>query len=380
MNRSGSALIVAVVTVLASVVVLFTTERLLLVLAVFVLGGIAVGLALLGGREAGDRRTETRLRRELLQAQHRLRELEDQVRSSTASPERPTAVAQAETALADSRAEVERARAQLAGTERLVAEAEDRARAADVRAQTAEERARMATAAARERQRSLEASLAESRAEAGRLGEELERLRVTAARPLGQAGEVPAPVARAEATLEPVVSPPPGSPSPAAAAVPLAGPSEVTSEAAGGAAIVAGPAGPAVPAEDTLPPQGEASGTLLLVDDDTDFLAGAARILRRGGHHVLEASDGHAALEQVQRYAGRIDLLITDMVMPGMNGRQLANRFTTLRPGSRVLYVSGYVDEATAREAIAGEDADFLAKPFEAEALMRKVAGMLAPA
>jgi CheY-like chemotaxis protein len=114
------------------------------------------------------------------------------------------------------------------------------------------------------------------------------------------------------------------------------------------------------------------------VDDDDDFLTMAATILRQDGHQVLEAVDGPSALEQVKQHAGRIDLLITDMMMPGMNGRQLAQRFKALRPGVRVLYVSGIVDESTANEAIAGEDADFLSKPFETEAFTGKVREMMA--
>ena len=92
---------------------------------------------------------------------------------------------------------------------------------------------------------------------------------------------------------------------------------------------------------------------------------------------MLEAPGGAAALEVVQGHSGAIDLLITDMMMPGMNGRQLAQRFTQLRPGVRILYVSGVVDEASAREAIAGENADFLEKPFEGEAFTAKVRDLL---
>jgi DNA-binding NtrC family response regulator len=113
------------------------------------------------------------------------------------------------------------------------------------------------------------------------------------------------------------------------------------------------------------------------VDDDTDFRTVAALILRRAGYEVIEAAGGAAALEAVQRHAGAIDLLITDMMMPGMNGRQLAQRFGRLRPGVRVLYVSGVVDEASARDAIAGENADFLEKPFEGDAFTGKVRDLL---
>jgi len=121
------------------------------------------------------------------------------------------------------------------------------------------------------------------------------------------------------------------------------------------------------------PEPGAAVGTVLLVDDDPSFLFVAANILRPAGFRVIEAENGQSALDQAGPQTGKIDLLITDMMMPGMNGRQLAQRFTKARPGVRVLYVSGFVDEGSAREAIEGEEADFLAKPFEADAFIAKV-------
>ena len=114
-----------------------------------------------------------------------------------------------------------------------------------------------------------------------------------------------------------------------------------------------------------------------MVDDDADFLVVTARLLRQAGYQVIEAGDGPSALEKVKQHKGSIDLLITDMMMPGMNGRQLAQRFKATRPGVRVLYVSGLVDEGSAREAIAGENADFLEKPFEPDALTAKVRELL---
>jgi two-component system, cell cycle sensor histidine kinase and response regulator CckA len=134
---------------------------------------------------------------------------------------------------------------------------------------------------------------------------------------------------------------------------------------------------PAAPAptgkREADPAPGTAIGTLLLVDDDPNFLFVASNILRPAGFNVIEAESGQAALERAGQHAGKIDLLVTDMMMPGMNGRQLAQRFTKLRPGVRVLYISGVVDEGSAREAIEGEEADFLGKPFEADTFTAKV-------
>jgi DNA-binding NtrC family response regulator len=132
-------------------------------------------------------------------------------------------------------------------------------------------------------------------------------------------------------------------------------------------------AAPPIGTREPDPPPGSAVGTVLLVDDDPSFLFVAANILRPAGFRVIEAESGQAALDQAGAQAAQIDLLVTDMMMAGMNGRQLAQRFTKLRPGVRVLYVSGIVDEGSAREAIEGEEADFLAKPFEADAFVTKV-------
>ena len=133
------------------------------------------------------------------------------------------------------------------------------------------------------------------------------------------------------------------------------------------------PTGPRAPD----PAPGTAIGTLLLVDDDPNFLFLASNILRPAGFHVLEAESGQAALDRAGQHSGKIDLLVTDMIMPGMNGRQLAKRFAKLRPGVRVLYISGVVDEGSAREAIEGEAADFLGKPFEADTFTAKVHELL---
>jgi len=192
----------------------------------------------------------------------------------------------------------------------------------------AEERARAAEANA-ERQKEAEMALRESRAEVERLKRDVESARRQAAA------------------------------APAAAPV---------------AAAAAAPASPAPTGKrEADPAPGTAIGTLLLVDDDPNFLFVASNILRPAGFNVIEAESGQAALERAGQHAGKIDLLVTDMMMPGMNGRQLAQRFTKLRPGVRVLYISGVVDEGSAREAIEGEEADFLGKPFEADTFTAKV-------
>src|SRR5262249_25260604 len=94
---------------------------------------------------------------------------------------------------------------------------------------------------------------------------------------------------------------------------------------------------------------------------------------RPAGFRVIEAESGQAALDQAGAQAAQIDLLVTDMMMAGMNGRQLAQRVTKLRPGVRVRYRSGIVDGGRAGEGIEGEEGGFLAQPLGAVAFTRKV-------
>ncbi|HXA94384.1 MAG TPA: CHASE domain-containing protein [Candidatus Dormibacteraeota bacterium] len=120
--------------------------------------------------------------------------------------------------------------------------------------------------------------------------------------------------------------------------------------------------------------------TVLVVDDEPEVLELASEILRRVGYSVLEAADGGAALEVAGRHEGEIHLLVTDMVMPGMSGRDLAERLRGLRATLRVLYISGYVQDPAARVALASEHSAFVAKPFTPELLTDRVRELLATA
>ncbi|MGB9594219.1 MAG: ATP-binding protein [Anaerolineae bacterium] len=115
------------------------------------------------------------------------------------------------------------------------------------------------------------------------------------------------------------------------------------------------------------------SETVLVTEDDAAVRRMAARILRGLGYTVLEAANGAEALQAARKYGGRIDLLITDVVMPRMNGRELAQRLAEICPGVKVLYVSGYTENAIAHNHILDEGARFLQKPFARRALARKV-------
>jgi two-component system cell cycle sensor histidine kinase/response regulator CckA len=117
--------------------------------------------------------------------------------------------------------------------------------------------------------------------------------------------------------------------------------------------------------------------TILLVEDESEVRVVATRILRRSGYTVLEASGAGDALLQWELHGKEVDLLLTDVVMPKMTGRQLADRLHALRPEVPVLYMSGYTDDAMLRQRALGSELAFLPKPFSPEALTRKVREVL---
>ena len=116
-----------------------------------------------------------------------------------------------------------------------------------------------------------------------------------------------------------------------------------------------------------------AKRTVLMAEDETAVRDVAGMMLRRVGYEVLSAANAEEALQVAAAHAGPIDLLLTDVIMPGMNGRQLAERLLTERPGLRVLYMSGYTDDALVQHVVLNTDASYLQKPFDAETLSRKV-------
>jgi two-component system, cell cycle sensor histidine kinase and response regulator CckA len=114
--------------------------------------------------------------------------------------------------------------------------------------------------------------------------------------------------------------------------------------------------------------------TVLLAEDEDAVRSLAVRILRKHGYHVLEARDGLEALRVSDNYSGFIHVLLTDVVMPRMGGRELVERLLPHRPGLRVLYVSGYTDDALVHYGIVTDSSTwFLEKPFTPDALARKL-------
>jgi PAS domain S-box-containing protein len=130
-----------------------------------------------------------------------------------------------------------------------------------------------------------------------------------------------------------------------------------------------------VPAEPAAePPPTIGSGELVLViEDEPDVMRVAARSLREAGYTVLEASGGREAIEVLMEAGDRLRVVVSDVVMPGMSGRDLANRIAGLRPDLPVIFMSGYTDEDVIRRGLMERGRRFIQKPFSPDALARQV-------
>lgn len=117
--------------------------------------------------------------------------------------------------------------------------------------------------------------------------------------------------------------------------------------------------------------------TLLLVEDEEAVRNLFCAVLCNGGYTVLSAHDGQSALELAQQHAGPIHLLITDLVMPRMSGRQLADSLHLLQPNMRILFMSGYTEEAVTQHRVQESNVAFLQKPFDPLSLAQKVRDLL---
>lgn len=116
---------------------------------------------------------------------------------------------------------------------------------------------------------------------------------------------------------------------------------------------------------------------VLVVDDDASVLFASRRILMKFGYTVLEAPGGEEALQLARAHAPRIDVVLTDMRMPGMDGATLASRMAAMLPGVRIVYMSGYTDGLPEQDLKAPGRA-FLAKPFTLEQLTDTLTRVLA--
>ena len=117
--------------------------------------------------------------------------------------------------------------------------------------------------------------------------------------------------------------------------------------------------------------------TVLLVEDEEPLRALAARVLGERGYKVLESTSPEHALQIGEQYQEPIHMLLTDVVLPRMSGRRIAEQIAPIRPGMKVLYMSGYTDDAVVRHGVLEASAAFLQKPFTPAALARKVREVL---
>ena len=117
--------------------------------------------------------------------------------------------------------------------------------------------------------------------------------------------------------------------------------------------------------------------TVMLVEDESQVRKLIYEVLVSHGYQVLSAKDGLEAIPLEENYPDRIDLLITDVVMPGLGGRQLANHVRAARPETKVLFISGYTDDAVLRHGITAPGTGFLQKPFALEDLLQSVRALL---
>lgn len=122
---------------------------------------------------------------------------------------------------------------------------------------------------------------------------------------------------------------------------------------------------------------GSGTATVLVVEDDPAVRAMAVSVVRRGGYVVIESASVGDAVEKAASHGAPIDLVLTDVVMPGMNGPEVFARIAAHHPEARVLYMSGYSDNVIARQGVLEEHIDFIEKPFTVNGLLEKVVEVL---
>ena len=136
-------------------------------------------------------------------------------------------------------------------------------------------------------------------------------------------------------------------------------------------------------AHDTLipkpPPASLVGGseTVLVVEDNETILTLITNALKRLGYNVLSAEDGPTALEHYGESADEIAILVTDVMMPRMSGRELATRLSALRPSIKVLYASGYTQDITSRHGVFEPDVNFIQKPYTPHGLAARIRQLL---
>lgn len=126
-----------------------------------------------------------------------------------------------------------------------------------------------------------------------------------------------------------------------------------------------------------MPPEISGTETLLIVENEPAIRNLLQVALRRNGYTVLAAESGREALELVRNHADAIHLLITDVVMPDMDGPELVRQLSTIRPDTRTLFMSGYMDDTLGERGILSTNANFIQKPFSPRTIAQKVRDIL---
>ena len=136
-----------------------------------------------------------------------------------------------------------------------------------------------------------------------------------------------------------------------------------------------------IPVNDDLPTDLPGGTETVLIVEDEDILRNlCVRILEHLGYKVLQARNGTEAIVEVQGYGDRIDLLLTDVVMPGMNGSELATQLVLHNPEMKVLFTSGYTEDVISHHGVLAEGVSFIGKPYVPSSLARKVREVLGKA
>jgi|GEM_PF-4636559 len=123
--------------------------------------------------------------------------------------------------------------------------------------------------------------------------------------------------------------------------------------------------------ETPIPPAG--NGTILLVEDDENVRSMATQMLKILGYTVFPAASPQEALAICTEAARPIDCVVTDVIMPGMSGRELVEKVSALRPGIRTLYMSGYTSDVIAHHGVLDEGVFFIQKPFDMNSIHKKI-------
>jgi two-component system, cell cycle sensor histidine kinase and response regulator CckA len=126
---------------------------------------------------------------------------------------------------------------------------------------------------------------------------------------------------------------------------------------------------------DTDPPRGR--GTILLVEDDASLLYTTCEVLESAGFRVLKTRNAAEATSVFHQYNAIVRLLLTDVVLPGQNGRDLANELRSISPDLRIIFISGYPENVVTRHGLQDDGMAYLSKPFSLQSLTRKVRQVL---